>query len=334
MARYKRSKIVSMKAFKVRIIIGLLVALAWLPLSVLFVFSNLAYLVIYHLWRYRLKVVRKNLRNAFPDYSDNELLAIERQFYHHFCDLMAEELKLLNMSDKERERRIVIKGVELIEQAAAEGRPAFVYGGHIGNWEWTPDISSRVKPPLTKAAVYETQRNTFSDDGIKQLRERTYPGVFLFSQKKAARALLNLKETYGSFQLWLISDQCPPHHRIVHWATFLNQDTPYISGGEAIGRKLNAKFLMAHVTKPRRGYYEVNVRNIQPTPEEFANQDGYPYSLAFMRMLEENIREQPEIYLWTHNRWKYRRAFNPDGTWKVIDTRRQKDNQLQQSSCQ
>ncbi len=314
-----------MKEIGVKILIGLLVIIASVPLGLLYILSDISYVIIYHLWGYRRELVRKNLRRSFPEYTDKELLMIEHKFYHHFCDLMAEGLKMLNMSDKERERRVVIKGVELIEQAGAEGRPVFVYFGHIGNWEWVPDISSRVNPPLPKAAIYETQRNTFSNNVILRVRERIYPHAMLFSQKKAARALLELKQKYGSFLLGLISDQCPPYHRLVHWTTFLNQDTPYITGGEAIARKINAKILMALVSKPRRGYYDVTVIDVQPTAEELADDGGYPYSLAFMRLLEENIRKQPEIYLWTHNRWKYRREYYSERNWKIIDTRKNPD---------
>lgn len=307
-----------MKEFGVKIVIGLLIVLAWLPLKVLYVLGDLAYIVIYRLWRYRLQVVRKNLRNSFPEYTEEELRKIERAFYHHFCDLMAEELKILSMSEKERQQRIVVKGTELYKQAVDESRPIFVYGGHFGNWEWAPDISSRVSQPHVRAGVYQPPRNPFSDAVMLKMRERIYPNVIMIPQKKTARTLIELKEKYGCFQLWLNSDQCPVRHRVKYWMTFLNQDTPYIVGGEKIGRKLNAKFLMAHIAKPRRGYYEVTVRDVQPTAEEFANKNGYPYSLAFMRMLEENIREQPEIYLWTHKRWKYRRVFNTDGTWRIV----------------
>ena len=311
-----------MKGFGAKITICLLVMMALLPLRVLYLLSDLAYVVIYYLWRYRREIVKKNLRSSFPDYSDKELIVIERQFYHHFCDLMAEELKMLNMSDKERRRRIIVKGTELYEQAVSESNPIFVFGAHIGNWEWTPEISSRVTHPRVRAGIYQPPRNSFSDSVMLRMRERIYPGVIMIPQNKTALTLIRLKEKYGCYQFWLNSDQCPIRSGVKYWTSFLNQDTPYIAGGEAIGRKVNAIFLFAHVTKTRRGYYELTLREVRPTAEELANKDGNPYSLAYMRMLEENIREQPEIYLWTHNRWKYRREINADGTWKVIDTRK------------
>ena len=303
------------------ILIGLLTLLAYLPMCVLYMFSDMIFFVIYNVCHYRLEVVRKNLKRSFPDYTNGQLMQLERQSYRNMCDLMVEELKMLHMSQKERERRIVVKGAELIAQAAAMKRPVFIFIGHIGNWEWALDFSSHVKPPLTRGCIYHPLSIKLTDLILIKLRDRFYPNSYQIPQKVAVRTLYHLKKEFGSFQIALNSDQCPIFQSLDHWMTFMNQDTPYIVGGEEIGRRLNAKFLMFHMSKPKRGYYEVTITDIPLSDEELAHKK-YPYTEAYMRHLEKNIREQPEIYLWTHNRWKYRRVFYPDGTWKNCDTRK------------
>ena len=64
--------------------------LSLLPLRVHYVISDGMYLMLYRLLGYRRKVVRVNLRNAFPEKSEEELQRIERGFYHFFCDYLAE----------------------------------------------------------------------------------------------------------------------------------------------------------------------------------------------------------------------------------------------------
>ena len=55
---------------------------------------------------FRKKVVRRNLRNSFPEKSETELMEIERKFYHYICDYMLEEVKMLRMSFEELCRRM------------------------------------------------------------------------------------------------------------------------------------------------------------------------------------------------------------------------------------
>ena len=65
-----------------------------LPMRILYILSDLFYIIIYKLVGYRLKVVRKNMKKSFPDKSAEELKKLEQEFYHHFCDYVVETLKL------------------------------------------------------------------------------------------------------------------------------------------------------------------------------------------------------------------------------------------------
>ena len=112
-----------------------LTALALLPLKVLYVLSDGCYLLLYHVVRYRRKLVRRNLTRACPDKSLKEIRHIERQTYRHFCDYVVETIKVLHISDEEMCRRMTFRNMELVEELAKDGRPLMFYLGHYGNWE-------------------------------------------------------------------------------------------------------------------------------------------------------------------------------------------------------
>lgn len=133
-------------------------AFALLPLRVLYWFADLAYLVLYHIVRYRRTTVRDNLRQCFPDKTPEELRRIEKQFYRNFADYVVETVKLLHISDSEMKRRMEFRNIGLMDSLMAEGKSIAIYFGHIGNWEWAPSVTLHTKVPPSAAAY--TPRST------------------------------------------------------------------------------------------------------------------------------------------------------------------------------
>ena len=108
---------------------------ALLPLPILYLLSDIICFLTYHLVGYRKKVIRKNLRNSFPEKSEAELKQIERRFYRYLCDYFVETVKLLNMSEKEIRKRFVFKNPGLINSLTENGNSCLLSLGHYGNWE-------------------------------------------------------------------------------------------------------------------------------------------------------------------------------------------------------
>ncbi len=271
-------------------------ALARLPLSCLFVISDgLCWLMI-HVLHYRRRVIRKNLLRVFPDRSDAERLAIEVAFYHHLCDLIFEIIKLLHISDEEMASRVEAEGIELVDECARQGVPCFVLFGHNGNWEWAEQMYKYCTEPNTFCQVYRPLRDKAFDDLILHLRKR-FDSISI-PQKQVLRTVLRLRHEGKPFLVAFNSDQHPNSDVMDHWTTFLGQDSAYITGAEEIGRKIGARFLFMDFAQPRRGHYRITVRRIEP-----AEGEQFPYTISYLRMLEKSILRQPELWLWSHNRW-------------------------------
>ena len=249
-------------------------------------------------------MVRKNLESSFPEKSEKEIREIEKRFYRHFCDYVLETVKLMHISDEEMRRRMRFTNPEYIEQLRSDGRPIFLYLGHQGNWEYIISITMWIHPDLTAGQIYHPLSNKVMDKLIYRLRSRFHSlGI---PQKQALRTIITMARD-GKQSLWgFIADQRPPRRPEPEWMTFLNQDTAIITGGEAMGRKLNAHFVYGSMKCVRRGYYELTFQPIIPVEGE-----EYGYSKQYMRMLEQDIKEQPHLYLWTHKRWKWKRETHP-----------------------
>jgi KDO2-lipid IV(A) lauroyltransferase len=279
-------------------------AIAIWPLRILYVLSDLIYPLVYYIVGYRREVVRKNLESSFPEKSEKEIREIEKRFYRHFCDYVLETVKLMHISDEEMRRRMRFTNPEYIEQLRSDGRPIFLYLGHQANWEYIISITMWTSPEFTAGQIYHPLSNKVMDKLIYRLRSRF--NTVGIPQKQALRAIITMVRDGKHPLLGFIADQRPPRRPEPEWMTFLNQDTPIITGGEAMGRKLNAHFVYGSMKCVRRGYYELTFQPIVPVEGE-----EYGYSKQYMRMLEQDIKEQPHLYLWTHKRWKWKRETHP-----------------------
>lgn len=286
---------------KYRIILGLLRSLARLPLGALYVLSDAASFVVHSVVRYRLGVVRTNLRNAFPEKSAHERRRIERQFYAYLCDCIVETIKLLHISDAELMRRIAFRDVAVIDRlASGPGQPVVLFLGHYGNWEWVQAISFVLHRPQVTGALYRPLKNKVADRLMLRIRSRF--DNLCIPMKQAYRTMLRLKCEGTPFTIGFIADQRPTGRiHEGHEVDFLGLRTAFLTGGETIGQKIGARFVYLDIVRPRRGHYEITFREIRPAA---APVTAYPYTEAFLEMLEQTIRRAPAFWLWSHNRWR------------------------------
>lgn len=283
----------------------LLKGMSRLPLSALYPLADCLYFLAYKVGRYRLKVVRKNLRDSFPEKSTEELLQIERQFYHHLTDYFVETVKLFHISDAEVERRIVFEGVEHVDELLSSGKSIVAYFSHTGNWEWVPSITlhSSLTPGRDAefCQVYRKLKNDWFDAMFLKLRSRFHS--LSFPKQTVFRDLLYLRRDKMSSITGFMSDQKPSHGDPTHIMWFLNHPTAFITGTETLARRLNMAAVYFDMEKLSRGHYRLTVR---PMADDVNALKPMELTEMYARMLETTIRRNPSIWLWSHKRWKHK----------------------------
>ena len=279
-------------------VLPLLYGLALLPLPVLYLLSDLCYLLIYHVIGYRKAVVRANLRNSFPERSTTELRAIERRFYRWFCDLWLETLKTLTLSGEGVKRMVQMGDHEALKRYHAQGRSVILVMGHLGNWELGGARFSQLGlHPLY--VIYHPLSNPHFERLIAHMRTRL--GNRLYAMNEVLRSML--RDRHQVTATAFIADQSPPPESAT-WLTFLGQDTAVFNGTEKIARKLGYPVLYVWIRRERRGRYRMNIEELVADPTATAPGE---ISAIHSARLERDIRLQPEVWLWTHRRWKHKR---------------------------
>lgn len=285
------------------LVAGLWYLLSLLPFLVLYVLSDILYLLAGRLVHYRHRVIWKNLRESFPEKSERELRQMEHAFYRQFCDYLMETIKMMTISKKELKRRMHISAPESFWQCLDNNQSIAVYLGHLFNWEYMTSLPLWVADDVQCCEIYHPLENAYFDSLFLRARERHH--ALCIPMMESLRRIIGFGKTHRAIVVGYIADQVPFWNNIHHWVDFLHHDTPVLTGAERIAKHTNEACFYAYMRRTRRGYYTCEMKLITLEPKKSKD---FEITDAYFRLLEENIREQPSLYLWSHNRWKRTRA--------------------------
>ena len=269
-----------------------------LPFRVLYVLSDFNYLLMYHVGRYRRKVVRENLEKSFPEKTEAERLQIERKFYRYLSDYMLEDLKLLHMSAEDLCQRMIYKNTEQYLELTEKYGGIIVMIPHYANYEWLIGMGAVMKPGDVPVQVYKPLKDKYLNELFKQIRSRF--GGYNIPKHSTAREIIKLKREGKNMVVGLITDQWPSGDR--YWTTFMGQETAFLNGAERIAKMMNFPVFYCELTKTRRGYCEAEFKLMTEAPKETVEGE---ITDMFAYELEQTIRREPAYWLWSHKRWKF-----------------------------
>lgn len=276
---------------------------ALLPLKVLYIFADILYIPLYYIIRYRVKVVRNNLKNSFPDKNTKELRQIEKEFYHHFCDYFVETIKLLHITDSEIRERITFDNMDIVKDLMEDNKSCIMFLGHYANWEWVPSITLEFTDGTLLGQIYRPLKNKAFDNIFLKLRSRF--GSVSIPKNNTLRSMIEFKKENKKVLIGFMSDQTPSVANIHYWTNFLNQETPVYTGVERIAKKTGFSVTYLDIIKTGRGKYKCYVKLITADPK---NEPEFAITEKYIREMERTILRHPAYWLWTHKRWKHKRS--------------------------
>ncbi|NND16752.1 MAG: lipid A biosynthesis acyltransferase [Eudoraea sp.] len=272
--------------------------LSILPFKVLYLISDLLYFLLYRVVGYRKKVVRSNLELVFPEKSTEEIKQIEKKFYAHLCDLFMEATKSRAITEAELNQRYELLNMEVLNQIELE-RSTFALFSHYANWEWSVTLNSYIK--TNGFGVYQKLANPYFDKFIRRTRARW--NLTLIEQQNASK-FIQANEEQGIRGVYgLISDQSPMVKKARLWLPFMGITVPVFTGAEGLAKKFDLAVVFAKASKKKRGHYSLE---FIPITNSASQTDPEYITRKFVELCEEQIKESPEFYLWTHRRWKHR----------------------------
>lgn len=281
------------------LLLGIMYLISLLPMRALYLIADLTYLVVYRMLKYRVKVVRSNLKHSFPEKNEQELALIETRFYHHLADIMVETIKSFSISENELKKRMHLVNPELLDAYYKRQIPLIAVTGHFNNWEWAA-ISLPLQSAYKAQGVYLALKNPVMNRFM--IRSRARFGI----------ALLEVRALYHEFEQrkdlltinGFVADQSPSKPDRGYWLDFLNQETLVAHGTEKYARQYQMGVVFGKISKKSRGMYTLEYI---PITDNGALEPEAEITKKHSQLLESLIREFPEQWLWSHKRWKHKK---------------------------
>ncbi len=269
-----------------------------LPFWMLYAVADVIFFLLFYVAGYRRKVIRTNLANAFPEKSALERRQIEKKYYSFLADLVVEILKMSSMSEKSVRKRCRFNNPEEVQRHFDAGKSVLLATGHYGNWEWgTLILASYFKEKFL--VIYKPLTDKHFEAFMNNMRSRL--GAVMVPMKLTLRKIIELKNE--KYMIAFASDQTPAPVEAQYFTIFLNQPTAIFLGLEKIAKMTNNPVVFCHTNQIKRGYYEATFKTLIEDPKDIKE---YEITNIHTRELEEIIIKRPELWLWSHKRWKFK----------------------------
>lgn len=278
------------------VVYGFLWLISLIPLRILYLLSDAVYGLLFYVFKYRKGVVLGNLARAFPEKTEKERLLIAKKFYHNLVDTFIETLKLFSAGKRFINRHLTAD-FSVIHQLQQEGKSFQLHAGHQFNWEWiNHHYALHFRLPLV--AVYMPLLNKAFEKIFYKMRTRY--GTIMLPATDMKKSFIPWRNKQHA--LVLVADQNPGDPTNSYWFNFFNKPAPFVKGPERSARDKACPVVFVLVKKTARGKYLTEFRlatnNAAEMPETALTK-------KYVGFLSAVIREQPEMWLWSHRRWKW-----------------------------
>lgn len=281
------------------ILYPIIMLMSRMPFWLAYKVSDLLYFVSFYLIGYRKKVVFSNLRLVFPDKTEKEIYKIAQDFYQHFADILMETVKAFSMDKKEVQKHYHIINPELLQNLGANNKSVILIGSHYANWEWMVQIASYI--PHKSYGTYNKIMNPYFDKLVRNSRGKF--GAYLVTTQDTIPTIIKNHEQHILSLYTLLSDQSPMVQKTVYWNKFMGIKVPIHIGAETLSKKYDLAVVYFSVDKIKRGYYEAKFTLLAENPRNFKD---YEITDHFLKIVEDQIKQKPSLYFWSHRRWKHK----------------------------
>ena len=282
------------------IVYPVLWSISMLPFPLLYLLSDFIYFNLYYIIGYRKEIVRENIALALPHLSDRERLAVEKKSFRHLCDMFLEMVKTMTISKKEIDRRFEFTNLDTYLKLEEKQKSIALMCAHYASYEWVISINDKIK--FESYAIYKRLNNPYFDKLVRDIRSK-FKATLITTKETIPRIIQNHENKklglYG-----FASDQSPKITSAFHWNHFMGIEVPVHTGAEMLAKRYDMNVVFLKVKKVKRGFYQASFEILS---EDTTTVPNYEITDRYLKLVEQQILEAPEYYLWTHKRWKHRR---------------------------
>jgi Kdo2-lipid IVA lauroyltransferase/acyltransferase len=273
--------------------------LSRVPFPALYLLADLLGWLAFRVFPHRDEVVRANLSECFPEADEAWMTDVRRRYYAAFADVLVEVIKSASLPADEIRKRVRIVGIEQARAHLAQGQSVLLAAAHQCNWEWML-LALALELGFPVDAAYKPLSDSWAEREMKKVRSRF--GSRLIPAKDLLADIIKRGKAVRAVAM--VADQEPTTSEHKHWTRFLNRDTAFYMGPEEIARVTRFPVFFIGMKRTARGLYELRFVPLSPPGESLK-----PGELTerYVRLAEQQIRDAPEDWPWSHKRWKLKK---------------------------
>ena len=282
------------------IVYPILWCVSMLPFWLLYILSDFVFFIVYYIIAYRKKTVRANIALALPHLSKKEKKNIEKKSYQHLCDMFLEMIKTITISEEEINKRYKYSNLDVYKNLETKNKSIAIMIAHYASYEWVISLNKQIT--FKGYAIYKKLNNPYFDKLVIDIRSKFKANLITTKETIPtieANFKANIRGIYG-----FASDQSPRLSVTHYWRNFMKIETNVHTGAEMLAKKYDLNVIFLQTRKIKRGYYEGTFVVLS---DDAMNVPDYQITDKFLDLVENQIYEAPEFYLWTHNRWKHKK---------------------------
>ena len=255
--------------------------------------SRLAFQIaslLYHNLQLRRSLASKNIKKAFPSWSDLKVNLTLRRTYLFFAQNF---IDFISVPSSWNGIIINVKGGGILKEAMAQGKGVILISGHFGCWEILGKWVGEQVPLFT--GVAQRQKNKGANKFFQQQRE--IPGTGHIFRKEPIEKMYDILNKKGI--LGLVSDQDAKQKGV--FVDFFGHPASTPKGAALFHIRTSAPMLVGVCIKKAFMNYEIKFLKVDTSSQNIKN-----ITQQYTSILEKCIRSNPEQYFWFHRRWKTR----------------------------
>lgn len=278
-------------------LMGILLWLWMVSLKTVLLVGDVLGFFVFSVLRIRRRVVMENLKQAFPEKSNQELLGIAKRTYQNFAKMVFEYMRFPIIKREDVLSLCSIEGREVIDWVLKRKKGAVLIAGHFGNWELMGAYLAQLGYPIY--FLVGEQHNKLVDDMMNCYRE--IMGIRIIHMGVAVRGVI--KALRNNQFVALLSDQDAGRDGI--FVEFLGRQASTPQGPAIFVLKTGAAILFGYPIRLPHGKQRIYTECLC-----FDHLDGispkniHEVTQAYTRLLEKAVRNHPDHWFWMHRRWK------------------------------
>lgn len=262
-------------------------------------FSNLLASILNFLDKPRYQITKDNLQKAFAEKDLSWIGKTADECYKNLAIVFTEILLLSKLSKEEFQKKIKFENIDLMIDAHKKGKGLLVLSAHLGNWEYLA-LAGGLESGIEINIIVKEQKNLFITHHMKMIRER-WGNKTIFMQK-SARQMVSIIKSGGVVAM--LADQSPDPKKNIS-VNFFGRQTPCYEAPASIALRLGCELIYGFTKRDEIGNYIVHFEKIETSDIPSGREGIKILTQRHTKMLEDEIRKEPSLWVWQHKRWKH-----------------------------